>query len=434
MVILYTLPVFISYGIVYQGGPFYYGNVVITLLSLSIIASGISVVPVIITVNIFSASRIRGILIFFGLCFFLVLFFVFRFLRPERLVDPEVFSTALVYLKALKTPAPVYLPSTWAFDSMKAVLNDHITEGLFHSALSLSFAGVMVFMVIIIADAIYFKGLSKARTTRARLIKYNASGRLLLGFLSRPVRAFTLKEVQIFFRDQTQWPQLFLIAALVVIYIYNFNVLPLEKAPIKIVYLQNLLSFLNMGLAGFVLTAVTARFAYPAVSSEREAFWMVKSVPISLRKYLWIKFFIYFVPLLILTEILIIATNIMLKVTPFMMALSIINIFFLVPGVVSMGIGFGAAYPDFKSENPAQAVTSFGGLLFMMVCAGYIGAVIVIEAGPVYNLFMAGIKERVLNTFEWIWIIGSFAIAFIINIIAIVLPMKFGEKRLSKLD
>ncbi len=434
MVILYTLPVFISYGIVYQAGPFYYGNVVITLLSLLIIASGISAVPVIIAVNIFSASRIRGILIFFGLCFFLVLFFVFRFLRPERLVDPEVFSTALIYLKALKTPAPVYLPSTWAFDSMKSVLNGHIMKGLFHSALSLSFAGVMVFMVIIIADAIYFKGLSKTRTAQVRLIKYNASCRLFLGFLSRPVRAFTLKEVRIFFRDQTQWSQLFLIAALVVIYIYNFNVLPLEKAPIKIVYLQNLLSFLNMGLAGFVLTAVTARFAYPAVSSEREAFWMVKSVPIPLRKYLWIKFFIYFLPLLILTEILIITTNIMLKVTPFMMALSIINIFFLVPGVVSMGIGFGAAYPDFKSENPAQAVTSFGGLLFMMVCAGYIGAVIVIEAGPVYNLFMAGIKERVLNPFEWIWIIGSFAIAFIINIIAIVLPMKFGENRLSKLD
>ena len=434
MVILYAIPVFISYGVVYQSGPFYYGNVVITLIFLSIIASGISAVPVIIAVNIFSASRIRGILIFFGLCFFLVLFFVFRFLRPERLVDPEVFSTALVYLKALKTPAPVYLPSTWAFDSMKAVLNGHIAEGLFHSALSLSFAGVTVFMVIIIADAIYFKGLSKTWTAQVRLIKYNASGKLFLGFLSRPVRAFTLKEVRIFFRDQTQWSQLFLIAALVVIYIYNFNVLPLEKAPIKIVYLQNLLSFLNMGLAGFVLTAVTARFAYPAVSSEREAFWIVKSVPIPLRKYLWIKFFIYFVPLLILTEILIITTNIMLKVTPFMMALSIINIFFLVPGVVSMGIGFGAAYPDFKSENPAQAVTSFGGLLFMMVCTGYIGIVIVIEAGPVYNLFMAGIKERVLNAFEWIWIIGSFTIALIINIIAIVLPMKFGENRLSKLN
>jgi len=433
MVIVYTLPVFISYGIVYQASLLFYINIIMTILSLSIIASGISSVLVITTVNFLPPNRIRSIFIFFGLCFFLVLFFAFRFLRPERLVDPETFATALVYLKALKTPAPPYLPSTWAFDSMKALLHGNITEGMFHTALSWSFSGVMVFMVIIIAEAIYFKGLSKTRTAQVRLFNYRESSSLFFKFLSRPVRAFAVKEVRTFFRDQTQWSQLFLIAALVVIYVYNFNVLPLEKAPIKTVYFQNLLSFLNMGLAGFVLTAITARFAYPAVSTEKEAFWLVKSVPIPLKNYLWIKFIIYFLPLLILTEILIVATNILLKVTPFMMGLSITNIFFMVPGVVAMGIGFGAAYPDFKSENPAQTVTSFGGLLFMMVCAGYIGAVIVIEAGPVYNLFMARIKETGLSAFEWIWTIGSFAIVFIINILAIVLPMRFGERKLSKL-
>ncbi|MBE9530731.1 MAG: hypothetical protein IMF00_05635 [Proteobacteria bacterium] len=433
MVIVYTLPVFISYGIVYQTGPFFYFNVVMTLLSLSIIASGISALLVITAVNFLPASRIRNICIFIGLCFFLVLFFTFRFLRPERLVDPEAFATVLVYLKTLKTPAPPYLPSTWAFDSMKALLYGNLTEGMFQVALSWSFAGLMVFMVIIIAEAVYFKGLSKTRTVQARLFNYRAPNSLFLKSLSRPVRAFAVKEIKTFFRDQTQWSQLFLVAALIVIYIYNFNVLPLEKAPIKTVYLQNLLSFLNMGLAGFVLTAVAARFAYPAVSTEKEAFWLVKSAPIPLKNYLWIKFIIYYLPLLILTEILIVATNILLKVSPFMMGLSIINIFFMVPGVVSMGIGLGAAYPDFKSENPAQTVTSFGGLLFMMVCAGYIGAVIIIEAGPVYNLFMAGIKETGLSAFMWIWIIGSFAIAFIINILAIVLPMKFGEKKLSRL-
>ena len=433
MVIVYTLPVFISYGIVYQTGPFFYFNVVMTLLSLSIIASGISALLVITAVNFLPASRIRNICIFIGLCFFLVLFFAFRFLRPERLVDPEAFATVLVYLKTLKTPAPPYLPSTWAFDSMKALLYGNLTEGMFQVALSWSFAGLMVFMVIIIAEAVYFKGLSKTRTVQARLFNYRVSNSLFLKSLSRPVRAFAVKEIKTFFRDQTQWSQLFLVAALIVIYIYNFNVLPLEKAPIKTVYLQNLLSFLNMGLAGFVLTAVAARFAYPAVSTEKEAFWLVKSAPIPLKNYLWIKFIIYYLPLLILTEILIVATNILLKVSPFMMGLSIINIFFMVPGVVSMGIGLGAAYPDFKSENPAQTVTSFGGLLFMMVCAGYIGAVIIIEAGPVYNLFMAGIKETGLSAFMWIWIIGSFAIAFIINILAIVLPMKFGEKKLSRL-
>jgi ABC-2 type transport system permease protein len=378
------------------------------------------------------ASRIRSVFILLGLCFFLVLFFAFRFIRPERLVDPEVFATTLIYLKALKTPAPLYLPSTWAFESIKAVLSGRIAEALFHTSLSLSFAVAIVFLLIVIADRIYFKGLSKTQTASVRLLKFKMNGRSPLGFLSRPVRAFAIKEIRTFFRDQTQWSQLFLVGALVVIYIYNFNALPLETAPIKTIYLQNLLSFLNLGLAGFVLTAVTARFAFPAVSIEKEAFWLVKSSPIPLKKYLWIKFFIYFLPLLVLTEILIVSTNILLNVTPFMMALSTITVFFIVPGVVSMGVGFGAAYPDFKSENPTQTVTSFGGLIFMIVCAGYIGTVIIIEAGPVYNLFMAEIRGRALTLFEWIWIFGSFALAFILSLLAIALPMRFGEKKLGK--
>jgi ABC-2 type transport system permease protein len=433
MVIVYTLPVFISYGIVYGAGFFFYGNIVLTILILSIISSGIGVILIMIAVNWVPANRIRNIFVFIGLCLFLILFFAFRFLQPERLVDPEAFSNALLYLRSLRAPAPTYLPSTWAFDSIKATLSGHIMQGLFHTLLSLSWAGVMVFSAIIISNAYYFKGLSKTQTAQVRLFKYKYSGRRFSGFLPRSCRAFLLKEVRTFFRDQTQWSQLFLIAALVVIYVYNFNALPMEKAPIKTIYLQNLLSFLNIGLAGFVLITITARFAYPAVSSERDAFWLVKSVPIDLRHYLWIKFFIYFLPLLVLTEILIIATNFLLKVTPFMMILSTVDIFLLVPGVVSMGIGFGAAYPDFKSENPAQTVTSFGGFLFMVVCAGYAGAVIVIEAGPVYRLFMADIQGKGLTVFEWVWVFGSFAIVFFLSIAAVMVPMRFGEKRLSKM-
>jgi ABC-2 type transport system permease protein len=188
-----------------------------------------------------------------------------------------------------------------------------------------------------------------------------------------------------------------------------------------------------MGLALFVLTAVSARFAYPAVSMEREAFWLVKTSPMSLKAFLWIKFFIYYFPLLILTEILIVATNILLNVTPFMMALSTITVFLLVPGIVAMGIGFGAAYPDFKAENPTQTVTSYGGLIFMIMCAGYIGAIILLEAGPVYNLFMADIRGKIIPLGIWLWIAVSFSAVLVFSLLAIILPMRFGEKRLSKL-
>jgi len=433
MVIIYTLPVFISYGIVYRSGFFFYLDIFLVLMSLSITASALSSILVMSAVIVVPASRMRSVFIFISLFFFVALYIAIRFLKPELLVDPEIFDSVLVYITALKTPSSPFLPTTWAFDSIKAILSGSVADGMFHAVISLSFSGTLVFAIIIVADSIYFKGFSKTQSAQARLIKQSPISSNLFKFLPGQVRALAVKEIKTFFRDQTQWSQLFLIAALVVIYIYNFNVLPIEKSPIKTIYLQNLLSFLNMGLALFVLTAITGRFAYPAVSSERNAFWIVKAAPGTIKKFLWVKFFIYYFPLLILAEILIISTNILLNVTAFMMILSIVTVFFLVPGIVAMGIGLGAAYPDFKAENPTQTVTSFGGLVFMILCAGFIGIVIVLEAGPVYSIFMAEINRQALSILNWLWITVSFSIAFTLSILAIILPMNFGEKKLSKL-
>jgi ABC-2 type transport system permease protein len=246
------------------------------------------------------------------------------------------------------------------------------------------------------------------------------------------VRAFALKEIRTFLRDQTQWPQLFLLAALVVLYLYNFSVLPLERAPVQIVYLQNLFSFLNMGLAAFVLTAVAARFVFPAISIEGGAFWIVKSAPLSARTYLWIKFMIYFIPLLLLSELLVVATNILLRVTPFMMALSVTTMFFLAPGVVSLALCLGALYPDFSSENPAQSVTSVGGLIYMTLCAGFITSVIALEAGPVYTIFMGGMRGVSLSTLQWVWLGGSFSAAVTLCFLAFAVPMRIAVRRLRE--
>jgi len=432
MVVIFTLPVFLAYGIVYQSGLFYYANAVAALTALVMNASAISTIMVLVAVIVIPANRLKSVFIFLGILFFVVIYLAIRLSRPELLVDPEVFDTVMVYISSLETPQSPVLPSTWAYDSILAGLNGAFKSGLFHTALAWSFCATIAFILILVAEAIYFQGFSKTQTASARLFKKNAAGWRCFDFLPGPIKSFTVKEIKTFLRDQTQWSQLFLIAALVVIYVYNFKVLPIDKSPIKTVYLQNLFSFLNMGLALFVLTAITARFAYPAVSMEREAFWLVKSSPLSLKAFLWIKFFIYYFPLLILTEVLIITTNILLSVTPFMMTLSVVTVFFLVPGIVAMGIGLGAAYPDFKAENPTQTVTSFGGLVFMVLCAGYIGLVILIEAGPVYNLFMADIRGKALSPAIWLWIFGSFGTALVFSLAAIALPMRFGETRLSK--
>ena len=433
MVILFTLPIFLSFGIVYRAGGFYFANILLALAPFVMTASAISTLMVMVAVIVIPANRLKSIFIFLGILFFVVLYLAVRLSRPELLADPEVFDNVMVYMTSLQTPSSPFLPSTWAYDSVRGALVGDFSSALFNAALSWCFAATMVFILIIAANAIYFKGFSKTQASSARLLKNSGTDWRFLNFLPGPVKSFAVKELKTFLRDQTQWSQVFLIAALIVIYVYNFKVLPIEKSPIKTIYLQNLFSFLNMGLALFVLTAISARFAYPAVSMEREAFWLVKSSPLSLRAFLWIKFFIYYFPLLLLTEILIIATNMLLDVTPFMMALSITTVFLLVPGIVAMGIGFGAAYPDFKAENPTQTVTSFGGLMFMIFCAGYIGVIILLEAGPVYHLFMADIRGRTISLPIWLWTAGSFGAVLVFSILAIILPMRFGENRLYQL-
>ncbi|MBW2170247.1 MAG: hypothetical protein JRG69_13505, partial [Deltaproteobacteria bacterium] len=118
---------------------------------------------------------------------------------------------------------------------------------------------------------------------------------LFAKYVTKPFRedlgAVISKDIRTFFRDNTQWSQLLLLVALVVVYIYNFTVLPLDKSPIRLDFLQNILAFLNMGLAGFVLAAVSARFVFTAISAEGEAYWIVRSSPLRLKRYLWGKYF-----------------------------------------------------------------------------------------------------------------------------------------------
>jgi len=242
------------------------------------------------------------------------------------------------------------------------------------------------------------------------------------------------KDIRTFFRDNTQWSQLLLLGALAVVYLYNFSVLPLERSPIRLEFLQNEIAFLNMALAAFVLSAVSVRFIFPAVSAEGGAFWIIRSSPISIQRFLWGKFILYIFPMLFLAEVLIIITNILLKVTPFMMILSSMTIFLAVFGIVSLAIGFGALYPKFKYENISQVSTGYGGLMYMIFSAMFMAVIIVLEAGPVYILFMADLKGKTVTTFQWFFIIPSFAVVLLIQWLAIFKPMKMGVNALEKYE
>lgn len=442
MLIIFALPIFLAYGYVYEPGVWFYFSALHMNLGMAIIASSAGILVTMILVHLFPAQRTKDIILLLSVVMVVALYLLFRFLRPERLVNPEAFFGVAEYLSALKAPESALLPTHWIAEALWSFLDplgDTRTVDTGFAALlvwTTALSGMVI--NVWVAHFIYFDGFSKSREAKKRLRSGRRFLDLVTGALSRPFRkdlaVILSKDIRVFFRDNTQWSQLLLLGALVVVYLYNFSVLPLDKSPIRIDFLQNELAFLNMGLAGFVLSALCARFVFTAVSAEGEAYWIIRSSPMGLRRYLWGKYIFSLIPVVILAELLIVATNCLLEVSLFMMVLSSVTIFVMSTGIVALGIGFGAIHPKFRHENIGQVATGAGGFLYMVAASIFVGLVIILEAGPVYVLFMSQVKGREIGPWEWLFILLSFAGAAVICAIAVSKPMKMGVKALGDYD
>jgi len=428
----------IAYAYAYRPGPGFYIALAHAGLALAFTASAIGILITMIMVNIFPAHRTRDILMLLTIFAVIVLYLLLRFLRPERLVDPDAFFTAMQYMSALKTTDSPYIPTHWATEILWGQLNEPGRGNrFFEIALLWSTASAMVVIDLWTAGWIYLKGFSKAqeaKSRRAGSFILDAFIKLIKKPLKDDLASIVEKDIRIFFRDNTQWSQLLLLGALVVVYVYNFSVLPLEKSPIRLEFLQNILAFLNMGLAGFVLSAVSVRFIYPSISVEGGAFWILKSSPLTMGRLLWGKYIISIIPMIILGEALIILTNYFLHVSLFMMILSSVTMFFAIFGIIAMGIGFGAIYPRFKYENISQVSTGFGGLMYMISSVLFMAVIILLEAGPVRMFFMADIRGLKITTFQWLWIVLAFSAVFLLICFAIYKSMRLGMMALEEYE
>jgi ABC-2 type transport system permease protein len=219
----------------------------------------------------------------------------------------------------------------------------------------------------------------------------------------------------------------------VVVYLYNFSVLP-SNFTFATFYLQNLFSFLNLGLAGFVLAAVAVRFVFTSVSSEGRAFWILRSSPLTMEKLLWSKFWTALPPLLLLSQVLTIASNHFLGATLFMTVLSSVTILAVTFGIVGLGVGMGAAFPKFKFENVTQIAGSSGGLLYMIAATSFVAAVLFLESIPVYLILSADFRHVPLTNQALAASILSLGLVLVLNLLAVVLPMRWGKRRLEALE
>jgi ABC-2 type transport system permease protein len=433
MVALMAVPILTAYGVIYRGGVLFLPYAVLTLFPMLVLPAVAGSALTLVLVNVFPARRTRDLLSIVALGAAGLLILMLRVIRPERLASPEGFRNLLDFIAVLRTPTSPFLPSEWATRAVMTYLRGSFDPQPL--VLLWTTAAAFVTLGALLHGALFATGFTKAQEGAERFVRgawWRWTVGRLLQFLPVAKREFVLKDIKLFFRDATQWSQLILLAVLVVVYLFNIKALPLHRGePVGFFYVT-LVSFLNLGLAGFVLASIAARFIFPAVSLEGRHMWLLRSSPLDLRTLLWSKYWVGTMPLLVLALLLTGLTNALLEVRPFMMIVGMVTICGLTFAIAALALGFGALYPQFETENAAQIPTSFGGLVFMMATIALLGAVIFVMWQAVYTYVRAVYEGQPVVVSAAM--IGWFAVAAVLCAAGTAVPLWVGLRRMERFE
>jgi ABC-2 type transport system permease protein len=338
----------------------------------------------------FPARRLHQVLTVLTVVMLCLLVILFRLARPESLLNPAASLQVVDVLGSISMPSESLLPSTWL-----ASLVVQGAEGRWDKAFPdlvrlavLSLASLTVLGLLL--RILHARGYGRAQeqgglrpgAPRSRLTLALVESAVALAPAGRASRAVLRRDLLLFFRDPTQWGQLIILAALVVIYLFNVRFLPQEVAVLKVA-----VSFWNLATLGLIVASVAGRFAFTAVSSEGKAYFASRALPLSVGSYLWAKYLFTAVPLSGLASLTLYGSNRFLGVRGEALHYTLFLALASSLALAALALCLGCVSPVFDARNPAKAVMSAWGLTYMFLSLLYVGVVLVLSARPVYRYY-----------------------------------------------
>ena len=426
MMVIFSIPIFAAYGTVFQAGLLYWPLMLGTIIATAAIATTFGMGFTVVLVNLFPARRTKDIILYLSICFGIFIYIIFRLMRPEDLVNPDKYGHFIDYLSSLATLAAPYLPAAWASNLLSYYLLDREIDFLVAALLCIT-PIALFFLGEWAMERWFLSGFTKSQESFGGYRKFFTFGK----YNSSTLQWIFRKEAKLFLRDSAEWSQLFMIAALVIVYLYNFKALPVDRSMFQEEYVTNLISFLNIGLTGFVVASLAARFVYPSIGAEGGSFYIIMSSPLSTSRYILHKYLFYVVPFTGLALILLVVSNRLINIEGPMWYISIITGLIITWTVLAMALGFGAIYADFKAENRAAALGGIGAILFLFTAIAFEMAIIFLGGAPVFRVMKSWLRKGVMPADDLltliVWILVSLALSLFLSIF-------FIKKGINKLE
>jgi ABC-2 type transport system permease protein len=424
----------VAYAIV-KGVPFwFYLLLPLWFVSFILLPASIASAFILAAVRLMDYRKVKHVLAAILLMGALFLYWYYK-----KNIGPDLFSRSeigyfldnfLYHLRIFKHPL---FPGYWMAKSMVNSGINNLSEGLFYLA---AYATTTLFVLQVnwfMAGETFYAGWLSSRGGKSRQYMPPKKGlfRHLTGFpffFPRPTAALVTKDIKIFVRDFGQWSQFLIYLVILAIYIFNLRNMPQADGNI---YWKMIVTFLNLSATSLVLAGFSVRFLYPLISLEGNKFWILGLAPITFRGLVLQKFIVNFLGIFLVSEFLMIATNVTLQTGTSLVYTSCGLAAMVSVGLVGLSIGLGTIYPNFKEDNSAKIVSGFGGTLNFVIALFYVSFIIVLFAVPYFSFEIYGSISR--STFHLI-VLVAWILALIVTAIVGILPLIFGYRTLEQRD
>jgi ABC-2 type transport system permease protein len=367
MMALFGVPVFLAYGMRSEAGPGFYAALLFAVPALLMLATNIGITVSTLLVNVFPARRTRELMVLLAMMMLAGLFVLLRTLRPERLVNAQEFENAAAYIAQLSVPAPALFPPRWASEIISSTL---LYSPFPYTEAALLMTGLLASTAIARWTTAwgFDNGWSRSQEARSARFYRSTVFDAVSSVLPRAWRPHFSKELRVFARDPAQWSQVFLLMGVCGVYLVSIHALPFEAFQGELLaFMKQAMSFLNLGMGGFVMAAIAARFNFAAVSREGRAFWLVRSGPVDPATMLRAKSVLGLVPMLIVGQVVTVGSGLMLDAPGWLLAIESLTTLFLGYAMSGLAVSLGALWPDFRADTAARAATGPAAVFFMVL-------------------------------------------------------------------
>ncbi|HEX7707376.1 MAG TPA: hypothetical protein VF701_13040 [Thermoanaerobaculia bacterium] len=427
VVFVFLLPLVVTFARQYEKPPLFYVSVLVNLAALLTIPISLASLVILLLVRFFPVRRVHQVSAMLAMLVVTIAVIAFRMSRPERFFAEISTDDVVSVLQTIDLPAMSVYPST----SLAELMTRGSLEG-FVLAPRIALVAIVLFLLFVAAArSWYFTAFVRARESMAPVAVGTASTTRIMDRLfaraDPPLRALVGKEIRTIGRDAAQWSQVFLMAALLFIYLYNIRMLPLGGDA-----RATLVAYANLGMSGFMIAAICLRFAYPSVSVEGKAFWILQSSPVSYRQFMVVKVMVYATPLTLLAIVMTALANVILDANATVWVFTMFGAALLALTLASLGVGLGALSPNFNAENPLQVGLSLGGFAYMAIALAYVGLMMVLMARPVMRYFLGRVFGSG-ETASWLSIAIPVATALAVSLALALIPVLIAERRLTRI-